>query len=246
MSPCFGRPPGDWMAHGSYRPSLVEFSRDVNKARNDNVNPSSRVPPPPPFGWDFDVYKGKLAIVHGPGEFRDYKSPLGFVYSITDADSTETGAPVNIPPTLKIPFKYGFSEKKLHEALRTPGLMRSRQKCVFGRLRSAFKASVSEFRSKLFAKFLKRSAKINNALSFAARAMLSWWDQLSDAYWDRRIVGSATRSFSRGNRPLSKSGITQIRTAISTMALPLIATPSTCILYWASRIWSGTGAKVHR
>ena len=94
---------------GSYRPSLVEFSRDANKARNGNAGPSSRAPIS--CGWDFDAHKGHLVIEPGTEEYCDSEFAFRSVDAITAASSTEKATPVKITSVLMLQFRYGFPEQ---------------------------------------------------------------------------------------------------------------------------------------
>ena len=55
------------------------------------------------------LYKGALISEPAPGEYVDYKLAFGYVASITDASSNDTGSPLSISVILKLPFKYGRS-----------------------------------------------------------------------------------------------------------------------------------------
>ena len=66
MNVGFFRTSGGWAAKECYRPSVVEFARDVKKDRAQNANSSTVWALP--FGRRYAIYKAQLAYEPGHAE----------------------------------------------------------------------------------------------------------------------------------------------------------------------------------
>ena len=101
---------GGWSQYEAYRPSIQSFSDEITKARDEQANPSSRIPLP--YGWDFDKVKDALILEPSAQDFVRYVKAFGFVAHLNDSSSDDTASAFTATVVLKLPFRFGEKESE--------------------------------------------------------------------------------------------------------------------------------------